>query len=106
MIGVGWAGLAVARSLASRGLDVVILEAGSAVGGRSRTEIVAWEGREVPLDLGSYWVHGSGGNPVYAFAKEQGVPVAKVSGAALRRAVCIYAMLFEIRHVRLCDIFG
>lgn len=40
VVGAGLAGLACARGLASRGLDVLVLEAGDAVGGRVRTDHV------------------------------------------------------------------
>ena len=40
VVGAGLAGLACARVLAGRGLDVRVLEAGDAVGGRVRTDVV------------------------------------------------------------------
>ena len=40
IVGAGLAGLACARGLTSRGLDVLVLEAGDAVGGRVRTDHV------------------------------------------------------------------
>ena len=40
VVGAGLAGLACARALTSRGLDVLVLEAGDAVGGRVRTDHV------------------------------------------------------------------
>lgn len=40
IVGAGLAGLATARRLAGRGLDVVVLESGSEVGGRVRTDRV------------------------------------------------------------------
>jgi hypothetical protein len=40
VVGAGLAGLACARSLMGSGLDVVVLEAGDAVGGRVRTDVV------------------------------------------------------------------
>ncbi|WP_257573120.1 NAD(P)/FAD-dependent oxidoreductase [Streptomyces sp. JJ66] len=41
VVGAGLAGLAAARSLTARGLEVLVLEAGDAVGGRIRTDSVA-----------------------------------------------------------------
>lgn len=40
VVGAGLAGLSAARRLAGDGLDVVVLEAGDAVGGRIRTDVV------------------------------------------------------------------
>jgi phytoene dehydrogenase-like protein len=40
VVGAGLAGLACARGLTARGLDVRVLEAGDAVGGRVRTDHV------------------------------------------------------------------
>jgi glycine/D-amino acid oxidase-like deaminating enzyme len=40
VVGAGLAGLACARSLSAHGLDVVVLEAADAVGGRVRTDVI------------------------------------------------------------------
>ena len=40
VVGAGLAGLCAARHLAANGIDVVVLEAGDAVGGRVRTDVV------------------------------------------------------------------
>ncbi|MCM6773492.1 FAD-dependent oxidoreductase [Nocardia sp. CDC159] len=53
VIGAGFAGLAAARELQSRGIDVVVLEAADRVGGRALTVRSA---AGSPVDLGGQWV--------------------------------------------------
>lgn len=56
VIGGGAAGLAAARRLMARpGLSVLLLEAGSRLGGRAHT--VTAEPGKIPLDLGCGWLH-------------------------------------------------
>lgn len=60
VVGAGLAGLAAARRLASRGVEVVVLEAGDVVGGRARS--AAWrEGHVLP---GAMWMHGDINHPL------------------------------------------
>lgn len=54
VIGAGVAGLAAARRLAERGIDVLIVEARRRVGGRAYTRFQAG----APLELGAEFVHG------------------------------------------------
>lgn len=56
VIGAGAAGLAAARDLHRRGLDVLIIEARDRVGGRIFTRHEA--GLEMPIELGAEFVHG------------------------------------------------
>src|SRR5438034_6097829 len=53
VIGAGLAGLAAARALAAAGVDVVVLEARSRVGGRTYTKPAS---NGIPLDLGAQWI--------------------------------------------------
>jgi len=53
VVGAGLAGLAAARTLAGAGVDVVVLEARTRVGGRTYTK-PASDG--TPLDLGAQWI--------------------------------------------------
>lgn len=69
VIGAGISGLAAAKNLKDRGLDVTILEAGSEIGGRTRTD----HSQAVPFDLGASWIHGAGGNPIPGLANKSGV---------------------------------
>ena len=57
VVGAGVAGLAAARELHARGLDVVILEARERIGGRVFTR--RDRGTAVPIELGAEFIHGS-----------------------------------------------
>lgn len=69
VLGAGICGLAAARELASRGFEVVVLEARDRVGGRLWTD----ESLGVPVDLGAAWIEGIRGNPITALADRHGV---------------------------------
>lgn len=71
VVGAGVAGLAAARALADRGVDVVVLEARDRVGGRVWTERLDGE----PIDLGASWIYGTRGNPVFKKAQEWRLPL-------------------------------
>lgn len=64
VIGAGISGLAAARALADRGIEVLILEARDRVGGRIWTV----DTLGFPIDLGAAWIHGKEGNPLCALA--------------------------------------
>jgi monoamine oxidase len=61
VIGAGIAGLAAARSLQDQGISVRVVEGRDRIGGRIVTDY-SWE--DVPLELGSSWIHGISGNPI------------------------------------------
>ncbi|GAB4122109.1 MAG: FAD-dependent oxidoreductase [Roseiflexaceae bacterium] len=65
VIGAGLAGLAAARELQARGVDVVVLEGRKRIGGRIWTS-TKWP--DLPLDLGASWIHGVQGNPLTTLA--------------------------------------
>lgn len=72
IIGAGWAGVAAANTLYNKNKkNFTVLEARSYVGGRSVTSFAF--GSDIPVDLGSAWVHGITNNPVQALVNKYGV---------------------------------
>ena len=69
IVGAGWAGLTLANALRNAGVDYVLLEARSRIGGRAHTADVGG----VPIDLGCSWIHEPVGNPLTRFAEQSGV---------------------------------
>jgi monoamine oxidase len=69
VIGAGWAGLTLANALRNAGVDHVVLEGRSRIGGRAHTVDVGG----VPIDLGCSWIHEPVGNPLTRFAEQSGV---------------------------------
>jgi monoamine oxidase len=72
VVGAGLAGLAAARALTDRGVDVTILEGRDRIGGRVETRN--------GIDLGAHWIHGTEGNPLTNLARELAVPTLFVGG--------------------------
>lgn len=76
VIGGGAAGIGAARTLADAGIDVLLIEAGTRLGGRARTEHVAG----MALDLGAGWLHSAEHNPwvelaaLHGFALDRTLP--------------------------------
>mmetsp|Transcript_19901 Transcript_19901/g.23049 ORF Transcript_19901/g.23049 Transcript_19901/m.23049 type:complete len:566 (+) Transcript_19901:254-1951(+) len=73
IIGAGWAGISAAMTLLSKGItNFKILEASDYIGGRSRTVYESFNGEEIPIDLGSMWLHGGVDNPLYDIVTQVG----------------------------------
>jgi monoamine oxidase len=72
VVGAGMAGLAAARALTDRGVEVVVLEARHRIGGRVETRN--------GVDLGAHWIHGTEGNPLTNLARQLAVPTLFVGG--------------------------
>lgn len=72
VLGAGVAGLAAARTLADRGLQVIILEGRERIGGRVWTRN--------GLDFGAHWIHGTEGNPLTNVARRMSLPIMFVGG--------------------------
>lgn len=69
IIGAGAAGLGAAKRLRAAGKSVVVLEAGSRIGGRAWTSD-DWFG--VPFDIGCAWLHAADRNPFFPEAQAAG----------------------------------
>ena len=69
IVGAGWAGLTLANALRNAGVDHVLLEGRSRIGGRAHTVDVGG----VPIDMGCSWIHEPVGNPLTRFAEQSGV---------------------------------
>jgi monoamine oxidase len=71
VIGAGMAGLGAASALRNAGVEVVVLEARSRLGGRTWTADL--DG--APVDLGASWIHTPEGNPMSDVATLAGIGV-------------------------------
>lgn len=76
IIGAGAAGIAAARKIAASGRSVVMLEAGSRVGGRCATDATTFG---VPFDRGARWLYGSDSNPLAGLARLERMEIAQAA---------------------------
>lgn len=83
VIGAGAAGLAAANVLVEGGLDVLVLEARSRVGGRIETAASAETG--MPIELGAEFLHGAA-TPCRELAERHGLRTIDVSGQRFEHA--------------------
>jgi monoamine oxidase len=72
IIGAGAAGIAAGMRLRERGVQPLIVEARSRVGGRAFTDVAALG---VPVDMGAGWLHSADVNPWTAYARVNGFEV-------------------------------
>ena len=107
IVGAGAAGLGAATRLKAAGVEAVVLEAGSRVGGRAHT-VAGPDG--VALDLGCGWLHSAGENPLTGIAVERGFAVDRSAAAWTRPALDLnfpaddqraYRQAFEAFEARL-----
>lgn len=75
VVGAGFAGLAAANALTNAGVDCVVLEGRSRIGGRAHTQDVGG----IAIDVGCSWIHQPEGNPMTAYAEQAGVETAEAS---------------------------
>ena len=73
IIGAGAAGLAAARRLQEAGQRILVLEAGSRIGGRAWTDAQTFSS---PVDRGCAWLHQADNNPFTSLAKTYGYTLA------------------------------
>jgi monoamine oxidase len=71
VIGAGAAGIAAGRRLAEAGVNFVLLEARSRIGGRAWTKTAGG----FPLDLGCGWLHSGDRNPWTQIAEQSGFTI-------------------------------
>lgn len=84
IVGAGWAGASAGITLQQRGItNFQILEGRNVTGGRSRSVVQSWEGQDIPIDLGSQWVHGMTGNPIMDIVTSNDVPYSISEGLQL-----------------------
>lgn len=77
IVGAGAAGIGAARRIAASERSVVVLEAGTHVGGRAHTVTLAG----MPLDMGCGWLHSAERNPWTAIADASGFTVDRSQAA-------------------------
>src|SRR5688572_17243179 len=78
VIGAGIAGLAAARALMERSVDVQVIEAGEIAGGRA-----ALAHERLGLELGPSFLHAGERNPLTPIARELGFELIPVDGPEL-----------------------
>lgn len=74
VVGSGFAGLAAAKELKTRGAEVVVLEARSRMGGRVYTD----RGTGANMDMGASFIHGKSGNPITSLASSANAPLSGI----------------------------
>ena len=72
VVGAGAAGMAAARALIERGLDVTVVEADNRIGGRVHTDRSIFG---VPYDIGAHWLHVGAQNPFVSYGRENGFEI-------------------------------
>ncbi len=72
IVGAGAAGIAAARHLRTAGIEPLLLEARSRVGGRAWTDVASIG---LPIDMGCAWLHSADRNTWMTYAREQGFTI-------------------------------
>ena len=102
ILGGGVAGIIAARTLAAQGItDFLIVEAREELGGRMRSTTFGAPNRQLTIELGANWIHGTqedGGpaNPIFELARKHNLDVvnsdAYTNSSALDLTSSFYAV--------------
>jgi monoamine oxidase len=83
IIGAGVAGLSAATALRADGIDCVVVEAASCVGGRARTTMIGHH----HFDHGASWLHAAERNPIADLARMAGLTLINAEHVRTRRVM-------------------
>ncbi|MGO4713625.1 flavin monoamine oxidase family protein [Bradyrhizobium sp. 2TAF24] len=72
VIGAGAAGIAAARRIAAANRKVLVVEAGTTIGGRCQTDTAAFD---VPFDRGAHWLYNPDIQPLVKLARSAGLDI-------------------------------
>ncbi|WP_435956098.1 FAD-dependent oxidoreductase [Dryocola sp. BD626] len=101
VVGAGYSGIAAANALRNNGVDVIILEGRSRIGGRTHTVSLAG------TEAGAGWIHSPQGNPLSQLAKASSVKTSSFGlhdfYANLQLVDCPGTILDRLKRDRIID---
>jgi 2-polyprenyl-6-methoxyphenol hydroxylase-like FAD-dependent oxidoreductase len=96
ILGGGVAGIIAARTLAAQGItDFLIVEARDELGGRMRSTTFGAPNRQLTVELGANWIHGTQeedgpANPIFKLARKHNLDVVKSDAHANSSACSVF----------------
>ncbi|WP_435956088.1 flavin monoamine oxidase family protein [Dryocola sp. BD626] len=103
VVGAGYSGIAAANALSNNGVDVIILEGRSRIGGRTHTVSLAG----TKTEAGAGWIHSPQGNPLSQLAKASSVKTSSFGlhdiYANLQLVDCPGTILDRLKRDRIID---